>query len=378
MKFLSTLCFRISLKKSMLFKSPLFLSLLFPTILATAFAASPPLAVDIPSRCEISLQIPPRLQWNANYGYCGETSFVSAGLFFGQYCSQYEARRLASPGINQSLEISQLLLGASGGGRVPNNNELAAKSLRLQYESWHARPTETVAFLGWVKKNVSEGYPVIIGVFNNQSAFGKNNLPFPDPTYDHIVPIFSIGSNKPFLDNRGVAYESDVIHFSDNGLYSWTNYMPYHFSYRLDSFQQSRSGANNPKSPIYSVKLGRGANYGIAIKGVADRDGVTIPVLVTTNTNTENPAILDKSNNAPKAIPLELTVRVSIPNQNESYNLYMYDQFQKVPESMFNSSASKAVKVWKIPPNSGPFYEIKVSILSNAVAVFRAVSTKAP
>ncbi len=366
------------IKKLMFFKSFHFLLLLLPTILATAVAASPPLAVDIPSRCEVSLQIPPRLQWNANYGYCGETSFVSAGLFFGQYCSQYEARRLASPGVNQSLEISQLLLGASGGGRVPDNDELAARSLRLQYESWHARPNETVAFLGWVKKNVSEGYPVIIGVFNNQSAFGKDNLPFPDATYDHIVPVFAIGSNKPFLDNRGVAYESDVIHFSDNGLYSWTNYMPYHFSYRLNSFQQSRSGANNPKSPIYSVKLGRGANYGIAIKGVADRDGVTIPVMVTTNTNAENPAILDKSNNAPKATPLELTVRVSVPNQKESYNLYMYDQFQKVPESMFNSAASKAVKVWKIPPNSGPFFEIKVSILSNAVAVFRAVSTKAP
>ena len=141
----------------MLFKSRQILSLLLPTILATTFAASPPLAVDIPSRCEFSLQIPPRLQWGANYGYCGETSFVSAGLFFGQYCSQYEARRLASPGVRQSLETSQLLLGASGGGRVSNNDELAAKSMRLRYETWHARPTETVAFLGWVKKNVSEG-----------------------------------------------------------------------------------------------------------------------------------------------------------------------------------------------------------------------------
>src|SRR5262249_61085678 len=24
--------------------------------------------------------IPPRLQWNATFGYCGETSFISAGL----------------------------------------------------------------------------------------------------------------------------------------------------------------------------------------------------------------------------------------------------------------------------------------------------------
>ena len=37
----------------------------------------------------MSLDMPPRLQWNTNYGYCGEVSLISAGLFFGQYCSQY-------------------------------------------------------------------------------------------------------------------------------------------------------------------------------------------------------------------------------------------------------------------------------------------------
>jgi len=361
----------------MFIKSIQVLSFLLPTILTTAFAASPKVAKDIPSRNEFSLEIPPRLQWNENYGYCGETSFISAGLFFGQYCSQYEARRLASPGVPQSSKSSQLLLGASGGGRVSNNDELAAKSMRLEYETWHRRPLETLAFLGWVKKNVTQGYPVIIGVFENKSDFG-DDLPFPDTEYDHIVPVFAIGSDQPFLGNRELAFKSDVIHFSDNGLYSPDESTPYHFSYYFDSFQQSRASANNPKSPIYSVKLGLGANYGIAIKGVADRDNVTIPVMVTTNTNAENPAISKNSDKAPKANPLELTVRVRIANQNESYNLYMYDQFKKVPESGFNSSASKAVNCWKIPPNSGPFFEIKVSILSNAVAVFRAVSTKAP
>lgn len=347
----------------------------------SAFLASawPQLAEDIPSRHEFSLEIPPRIQWGANYGYCGEASFISVGLFFGQYCSQYEARRLASAGINQSLEISQLLLGASGQGRIPNNDELAAKSMRLQYEAWHARPEETISFLGWVKKNLTEGYPVIIGVFENQSAFGKKYLPRPDSDYDHIVPVFAVGSNKPFLDNRGLAYQSDVIHFSDNGEYSWTNYMPYHFSYRLDAFQQTRSGANLPQSPIYSVKLGKGENYGIAIKGVADRNRDTIPVMVKTNLNYEKPEILEKSNTPPKPMLLELTVRVSIPNQNESYNLYMYDDFQKVPDSQFNASSSKAVKIWKIPANAGPFYEIKIpNFSSNNVAVFRAVSMKAP
>jgi hypothetical protein len=352
------------------------ITLFFLTFLSSAW---PQTAIDIPSRYEFSLEIPPRLQWGANFGYCGEMSFISAGLFFGQYCSQFEARRLASPGKNQSLEISQLLLGASGDGRIPNNDELAAKSMHLQYEAWHARTEETQAFLGWVKKNLTEGFPVIIGVFENQSAFGDKNLPMPDSTYDHIVPLFAFGSNKPFLDNRGEVYESDVIHFSDNGLYSSTNYMPYHFSYRLDTFQKTRNGANLPQSPIYSVKLGKGANYGIAIKGVADRNGDTLPVMVQTNLNYEKPEMVDKSNTPPKPMLLELTVRVSIPNQNESYNLYMYDQFQKVPESQFNASSSKAVKAWKIPAKSGPFYEIKIpNFSSNKVAVFRAVSTKAP
>ncbi len=46
------------------------------------------------------LDIPPRYQWNANNGYCGETSFISAGLYYGQYCSQWKARDIASPGKN--------------------------------------------------------------------------------------------------------------------------------------------------------------------------------------------------------------------------------------------------------------------------------------
>lgn len=36
---------------------------------------------------EWKLDIPPRYQWNANNGYCGEVSFISVGLYYGQYCS---------------------------------------------------------------------------------------------------------------------------------------------------------------------------------------------------------------------------------------------------------------------------------------------------
>ena len=69
----------------------------------------------------VSLALPPRLQWEATDGYCGELSFAIAGLYFGQYLSQYDARALATPGVAQASAASQLLLddneaAAAGGG----------------------------------------------------------------------------------------------------------------------------------------------------------------------------------------------------------------------------------------------------------------------
>jgi hypothetical protein len=46
--------------------------------------------------------IPSRLQWEANYGYCCEVSLISAGLYYGQYLSQYDARAIASRDKPQS------------------------------------------------------------------------------------------------------------------------------------------------------------------------------------------------------------------------------------------------------------------------------------
>ena len=56
--------------------------------------------------------------------HAGEVSFISAGMMFGQYTSQWTARSLASPGVAQTEESSQLLLG---------ENDLAAASrMRLR------------------------------------------------------------------------------------------------------------------------------------------------------------------------------------------------------------------------------------------------------
>ncbi len=108
--------------------------------------------------------IPPRLQWEANYGYCGETALISAGLYYGQYVSQFDARAIASPNVKQSKRGSQLLLGRNDGA--------TAAQMRLKAVEWDSPTTANAnRFLAWVKGNVVSGYPVIIGVYENFSQF---------------------------------------------------------------------------------------------------------------------------------------------------------------------------------------------------------------
>lgn len=52
----------------------------------------------------INKHLPPRLQWEHNGGYCGEVSMIVAGLYYGQYLSQYDVRAIASPGMPQNSQ----------------------------------------------------------------------------------------------------------------------------------------------------------------------------------------------------------------------------------------------------------------------------------
>ena len=83
-----------------------------------------------------SNDIPPRLQWNHNSGYCGEVSLISAGLYYGQYISQYDTRAIATQGAPQNKD--QLLLGI--------NDQYAATQMRLKFHPKIARKTTTQQF----------------------------------------------------------------------------------------------------------------------------------------------------------------------------------------------------------------------------------------
>lgn len=313
--------------------------------------------------------IPPRKQWNGNFGYCGETSMISAGLYYGQYISQYTLRAIASQNTPQNKKGSQLLLGI--------NDYYAATQLHLKAEEWDTiGEQDTTQFLSWMKEQTLCGYPVIIGVYTNEYLFyGKTNPDAGDSDYDHIVPVYAISSNHSLNDFS--YYPDDILYFSDNGLWGSAQNPPYKFNYLFSSFQANRQQANAKKGAVYSLS-NNGSNYGIVIKGVSDTDGDTLPIRITTNVNDEVPAIQDKSNIPPTPMPLTLTVTVSNLAPNVPYRVYRYDDLNAVPDSQFNAHASHATKTWDVQISEGSTYVFVENIQSDQMAIYRAVLASAP
>lgn len=304
--------------------------------------------------------IPPLLQWNANYGYCGEVSFISAGLYYGQYLSQYDARSLATPNVPQYQEQSQLLLGLTDG--------VASRNMHLDTITLYESDPEV--FLSQLKNHVVRGFPVALAVMENNSIFQQEN---PDPQYDHVVPVVGIFS---YHDLHDAAYfNDDKLVFSDNGLYTpkYPNVHPFYMQASFRNIIKSRTDANLATSPPYTLAE-RAGDYAIVFTGVTDLKHETVPVRVAINTNCERPAIINGTSRRPASMPLTLTITVSGLNHNSSYVLYEYDNMNNVPDMDFNTHADLARYRCSIPVHSGTTtFVTHQSIHSSQMAIFRAV-----
>jgi len=338
-----------------------------PSAQGASSAAAGPAAIANQNQRQYRLDIAPRYQWEHNYGYCGEVSFISAGLYYGQYISQYDARAAAT-NAPQYAYRSQLLLGGT--------DMRAARNMHLAATEWN-RKTEKSSqeFLAWVKENVMQGYPVVIGIYTNDYRFyGNRNPQAGSPEYDHIVPILSIDARK-----SGNGYDpGDRIAFSDNGLLgSGPDRSRYVFSYPFGSFQRSRKQADGPHAPWYSLP-DYGQNYGAVVTGVRDDDHETLPVRITTSANDEQPQIAKHSDTRPPADPLTLTVTISGLQPGQNYVLYRYDSLQAIPDSAFNANASQASEHWNVTGTSSGTYAVTEKIMTDDVAAYRAVPENAP
>jgi hypothetical protein len=322
-------------------------------------AADKPTVLDlnaISAKYKLKNDIPPRIQWDANSGYCGEVSMISAGLYYGQYLSQYDARDIASPGVPQNLKSSQLLVGV--------NDDIAAKGLRLKYERKFSASSSN--FYAWVKYHIALGHPVVTGVFLNQNSDNASDLDQGSDEYDHIVPVIGFGSNRPFSNKY---FPDDVIIFSDNALDN-----PY-YSLEIQKFFANRQEANDPDGNIYYLPKDPIVKYGIAITGVMDNQNETLPVRVTTSSNAEFPEMIENGTKRPNASNFDLTVTVSKLVPNISYNLYLYSKETDVPIESFNANSKKlGILPWQvIKITSGSTWSKTINVKSNSKVFFRAV-----
>lgn len=234
--------------------------------------------------------IPPRLMWNddqnswmsTSSGYCGETSILSAGLLHGQYVPMYLIRELLvdyfidlmnaenppvsyqqmwlnytgsnwtdqyNPGYDFPNSGSQTIqewfkangqyycqvlpqIGDNSGsatcGFPPINSVLQA--LNLNYKHYAVEKQHTYDnFIPWLKQNVVDGNPVIIGL--QDFVAGSNDINF-----DHIVIVIGWGSNQPLTTST--FFPDDEIVFSDHGLVVGSRQpiggsIPYYFKYTM-------------------------------------------------------------------------------------------------------------------------------------------------
>ena len=303
---------------------------------------------------DVSRQSLIREQWDSNWGYCGETSLIAAGMSFGQYASQFTVRELASPGIPQEKEASQLLLGV--------NDQLAAQAMRLSssaYENAGATlgMAEKHRLASWIRDQINAGARVILGVYSKALRNSE---------YDHIVPLVQVsprdvGTNSPsdLLKSR--------LFFSDN------------YGHLLrGSFRnlfRNRRSANISSALPYSIPNDAN-NFALAISGVVDHDQVTIPVMLQASRNDE-PLFREAAQRPPVPEPLGIRATVLIADQSQSYNVYRYDSFDKVPEGFFNASSAAAVQSWVIPAYSGDSVVFDINVLTSDTVVFRAVPVNA-
>jgi hypothetical protein len=318
-----------------------------------------------------------------------------AGLKYGQYLSQYDVRAIAGKNKNNVQTTTQYLVGV--------NDQYAAEELRLNAIEYSSKDTSPENYLSWVKKMTRQGYAVTITVFMNYYQFyGITDPSAGDSEYDHIVSVSQIHSD--YDDDE--YHAGDVLTLEDHGLWAPIVSGPvYLFNYTFAEFPGTREEANARTGAIYTLPAfapsSKLANYGIAHTGPVDTTVTTaststtgtasasvakaaaaptlLPVQVATSVNYEDPSIKKNSNTRPASMPLTLTVTVSGLEEQLSYNLYWYNDEQKVPTSNFNQNSAAAAHTFVVDgTGSGGSHTITASIVSSDKAFFRAVRADAP
>ncbi len=289
------------------------------------------LAVALPCAAQVQLDIPPRLQWDNNDGYCGECSIQQIALHFGAYISQYRAREMIDPTQQQDVW-------------VPENSGPIFDALRLSYQAWNSSlaTPQYQAYLVWAKAHLQQGHPVIIDVFVQEES---------SPDYDHIV--VATGFTSP---DTNAYHATDTLVFNDN--YESTPY-----TRTFGSIYDTRSMSGN--GAVYEYCIPKNTDYGCAVTGVRDTTGTLLPVSLKLNRWDEPNVSLGES-------PAQLTATVQIQSltAGNQYALLRYNTYASVPISGYLTSAYSTSTIFTA--TSG-IHTLTDRFMSDKIVIYRCV-----
>ena len=275
----------------------------------------------------VLLDIPGRLQWDNDNGYCGETSVQMAALFYGNYISQDVCRTVAG---------GELL--------IAENDAATLDAFSFQYDEWdYNQPTPQYQnYLVWVKQHLNNRHPVIITVF----VQGMD-----DPDYDHIIP--AIGCNA---SNANTYNGTDQLMFNDC-------YDSLYFTRSFASIWDTRS--MNGNGALYEYCIPKDVDYGIALTGIRDAQHITRPVHLAVDSWDEPNVTLGE---LPKL--LHAVIRIDSLTTGNKYALLRYNNYQNVPSSNFNPVSADTKIYFTAAGSVATFTD---SFLSNAAVFYRCI-----
>jgi hypothetical protein len=247
------------------------------------------------------LNIPSRIQWPNNDGYCGENSIQMCGLYYGNYISE---------GLCRTVAGGELLIYV--------NDTVALEAFSFTYKEWNPNVSspQYTSYLDWVKGYLYAKQPVIIAVYVSGMT---------DPDYDHIIPAigFEAASVNTYSATDSLTYN--------------TNFDLVPFSRVFSTLYGTRAIADNSAPFPYYVP--KNVDYGVAVTGNKDPNHLTKPVHIVLD-STDEPNV---SLGVPACI-LRATITCDSLTPGQSYALLRYNNYLTVPSIAFNpASANSAV-----------------------------------
>jgi hypothetical protein len=274
----------------------------------------------------VHMDIPARIQWVHDGGYCGACSIQSIALYFGAYISQDMVRK--------SVGDNEILFGF--------NLTDALDALGFEYEQWNESDPQPQyeAFLVWNKYHLSNHSPVIIAVYTGpDSPWG----------YDHIIPVVGFTS-----------WDVDTFHNEDELMFNTlaslvTNTRTFAEVWDTSDYE-GLCGAT------YSICVPAGHDRGTAVTGIKDDNDESYPVYISIE-ETSEPLVEN-------AVIFEGEITISGLTAGDQYRLLRYNDHTNVPSSGF---ASSDYDVETPISADGDTYTVTDTFMSNSEAIYRCI-----